>query len=82
MITISGIRRLAPLSADGDTNAWTTEAEGLIRHEALAQIQRVVLRDGEGFQLAMGGIQDALDLLRKKTGNKVTKGRIRPWGCV
>lgn len=80
-ITISGIARLAPLSSDGDSNAWTTEAESLIRHEALAQLYRIVLRDPDGFQLAMGGVQDALALLKKKTTSKVTAGRIRPWGC-
>ena len=81
-ITLSGIARLVPLSADGDSNAWTTEAESLIRHQALAEIYRVVLRDPEGFRLAQGGIVDALDLLRGKTSPKVSKGRVRAWGYV
>lgn len=81
-ITINGIARLAPLSAGTDSNAWTTEAEALTRHQALAEIYRTVLRDAEGYQLAMGGVADALELLDAKSSNKLGTGRIRPWGNV
>lgn len=81
-ITVSGIKRLEPLSDDGDTNAWTTEAEALIRHQALAEMYRTVLRDADGFQIALGGVQDAAHLLQRKSSGKVAVGRIRPWGHV
>ena len=37
-ITVSYVTRLTTLSADADTNAWTTEAEELIRHAAKRKI--------------------------------------------
>lgn len=37
-VTLSYIYRLAELSADGDTNAWTTDAEELIRQGAKRRI--------------------------------------------
>lgn len=82
VITISGLARLAPLSADEDTNAWTTEAEALIRHQALCELYRVVLRDTDGFALAQGGVQDALALLSRKSSGKLMTGRITAWGNV
>lgn len=37
-ITVSYVNKLTALSADADTNAWTTEAEELIRHAAKRKI--------------------------------------------
>lgn len=37
-ITLSYVYRLAALSADGDTNAWTTDAEELVRQGAKRRI--------------------------------------------
>lgn len=79
-IDVSGLARLATLK-DGDTNAWTDEAESLIRHQALAEIFRTVTRDPDGFQLANGAVQDALVYLKAKSSNKITRGRIKAWGC-
>lgn len=81
-ITISGLAKLATISADTDTNAWTDEAESLIRHQALADLYRVTTRDPEGFQLALGGVQDAFSYLKRKSSSKLNRGRIRAWGYV
>lgn len=80
VITISGLARLATLSAADDTNAWMTEAEPLIRHQALCEIYRSVLRDADGFQMANGGVQDAYATLKRKSSGKLMTGRIRAWG--
>jgi hypothetical protein len=79
-ITVSGLARLSTLSAGTDTNAWTDEAESLTRHQALAEIFRTVLRDGDGFQFALGGVQDAVEHLKRKGTGKIMTGRVRAWG--
>ncbi len=81
-ITISGLAKLATVSDDADTNAWTNEAEFLIRHQALANLYRFPLRDGDGFAMANGAIADAVSALKRKTGSKLNRGRIRAWGYV
>lgn len=77
-LTVSGLARLATL-ADDESNAWTTEAEPLIRHQALCELYRTVLRDAEGFQLANGGVVDAVSMLTRKSTGKLTTGRLRAW---
>ena len=81
-ITISGLASLPTLSVGTDTNAWMVEGEALIRHQALAEIYRTILRDADGFQLALGGVQGAVAYLKRKTSSKVGTGRIRAWGYV
>lgn len=51
-VTGSYIQRLTALSADGDSNAWTTDAEELIRLRAKIILFRDVIRDTGAFQEA------------------------------
>lgn len=44
-VYMTGQIRLAALSADGDTNAWTTDAQQLIRAAAKAKLYRDVIQD-------------------------------------
>lgn len=70
--------RLADLSADGDSNAWTTYAEPLIRYRATQLIHQTVSRDAEGAALLEPLIAKALADLRAETSRRKTTGRIRP----
>lgn len=77
--TISGLVRLGTLSDGGDTNAWMTEGDDLIRNQAKMILYRDVLRDQAGMQFAQMAIAEALVALERKTGGKVGS-RIAPWG--
>ncbi len=46
-MTIVHLPRLAALSADGDSNAWTNDAEELIRSRAKVDVMRNVIRGPE-----------------------------------
>jgi hypothetical protein len=46
-ITISGTKRLTALASSGDSNAWTQDAEALIRCEAKLDLYLNVLKDDE-----------------------------------
>lgn len=47
---ISGVEKLATLSATADTNAWMTDAEALIRSHAKAHLYRHVIQKPEQAQ--------------------------------
>lgn len=80
-INIDGLARLgpAPLSADGDTNAWMIAGEMLIRQQAKYIIYRDVIRDAEGKANAGEGIQEAQFQLERKGSAKLMTGYQRPW---
>lgn len=46
-ITLSGTKRLSALSASNDSNAWTCDAEALIRCEAKLDLYTNVLKDAD-----------------------------------
>jgi hypothetical protein len=76
---ISGTERFAMLSADGDTNAWMTDAEELIRYAAKKRLAVDVLHDAEPIQnSAIWGEmeRDALRALRNETVRRLSSGRI------
>jgi len=77
----SGLARLSPnpLSADGDTNAWLTEAEPLIRQHAKMVLYRDVVRDAEGGALAVEGMKEAEHMLKRKMAAKAFIGTQRAW---
>lgn len=70
-------RRLDAL-ADGDSNAWTTEAVDLIRETAKGFLYSDPLRDMEGMQVANGKAELALGNLRRETSARISTGVIRP----
>ena len=78
-LTLYGLARLSTLSADLDSNSWTTEGEALIRHQAKLLVYRDVLRDPDGVMLAQSAIESALEPLKRKMGAKLMTGRVKPW---
>lgn len=79
LVTLSGLIYFTTLSADDDTNAWTTEAEQLIRHHAKADLFANVTRNDKEAQKMAGLVTTVfLPELRKKTIQKANLGRLRP----
>jgi len=71
-IRISGIWRLTALSADGDSNVWTTEAEELIRSRAKWDIWRNVLKEEQQAQIAKATEGEAYAALKRETTHRLT----------
>lgn len=69
--------RLAAL-ADGDSNAWTTEAEALIRRQARQFIRSEIEQDHDGAAAIQPLIDRALGGLLAETSRRAATGRIRP----
>ena len=88
-VTMSCLEKLTALSADADSNVWTTDAEELIRERAKAKLRINYLRDPDaiaearGFMLtdeqymSIGEKQAHLSLVDTATDRIVT-GQIRP----
>lgn len=71
-IRISGIWRLTALSADADSNVWTTEAEELIRSRAKWDIWRNVLKEEQQAQIAKASESEAYAALKRETTHRLT----------
>lgn len=56
-LTWSGLFEEPALSASADTNDWMTKGELLIRHTARMTILRDYIRDTEGAQLCLAGME-------------------------
>jgi hypothetical protein len=69
--------KLAALSADNQSNAWTTEAVDLTRESAKYRIYKNILRDAEGAALAADGVRSALETLRAETSARMGTGLIQ-----
>lgn len=68
VVTLSGVTyRLAALSADGDENAWTTDAEELIRQAAKRILMSDVTKELPPGSAATPAEMMAFDALRKET---------------
>lgn len=67
-----------PYPADGDTNAWTDDAEDLIRSHAKMLLFLDVLQDDEGAMRMQNKIPVLLDFLRAETSKRTVNGRITP----
>lgn len=76
-IALSGIYRLNTLSADTDTNAWTSDAELLIRSRAKFELATHVLRDADLAATMKAAEIDALARLKGETLKRSPR-RIRP----
>jgi hypothetical protein len=69
---------LDPLVNDSDSNAWTNDAEQLIRCHAKLLLYANVLEDTEGMQRMQVQIQSYMDSLTYQTTARMATGRIRP----
>lgn len=77
-ITLVGTYRPAALSGDTDTNAWTNDAEPLIRNCALRIIHRDITLDQDKMQLAAQAELEALADVRGETTRRQGASGIRP----
>lgn len=66
-VTISFVYRLTALSAAGDSNAWTDDAEELIRNRAASEIWDKVLKEEARADRCRIWEQQALDALMSET---------------
>jgi hypothetical protein len=71
-IRISGVWRLTALSADADTNVWTTEAEELIRSRAKWDLWRNVLKEEQQAQISKQTESEAYAALKRETTHRLT----------
>lgn len=78
LVTLAYVQRLAALSADGDTNAWTGEADELIRARAKADLYANVIRDLQEAAPMRALEAEALARLRGETVQRAAVGRITP----
>lgn len=76
-VTLSGTPRLTALAALGDENAWTDDAEELIRCAAKRRLFMHVLLDDANTQRMVAAERDALIALRGETTRRGTSGRMR-----
>lgn len=79
-IAASRLQRITALSADADTNVWTTEGYDLIRCEAIAHLARGILKDpalAAQAEAQIYGPRGYLYMLKAETARRA-KSRIRP----
>ncbi len=77
-ITVSGQTKYTELSADADTNVWTTDAEDLIEARARWWLYKRVILDAEQASLAKEEELEALQALREKTAHLKDSGGLMP----
>lgn len=70
--------RLPALTDDNDSNAWTDDAERLIRAYAKQLLYLDTLEDDQGATRMQPIIESALSDLRTETSARMGTGRIRP----
>lgn len=77
-IRLSGLFKLPVLAADGDQNAWTNEAEDVIRHRAKSIFYSQYLRDDANAARAAALEGAARERLILTTARRLAGGDIRP----
>lgn len=77
-IRLSGLFKLPALVVDGDANAWTGDAEELVRHRAKAILYGQYLRDDANAARATSLEMAALERLSTTTARRLSSGGIRP----
>jgi hypothetical protein len=77
-IRLSGLFKLPALVADGDANAWTEDAEELVRHRAKAILYSQYLRDDANAGRAAALEMTAFERLSSTTARRLASGGIRP----
>jgi hypothetical protein len=76
-MTISYQKRLADLSASGDSNAWTNQARNLIRFYADADVSLNTLQDDDRFATFKAQEGTELMRLRSEAQRRVMRGKTR-----
>lgn len=71
-VRISGLVRITTLSADGDTNAWTTDAEELIRARSKVDLASNVVYAPEIASMASELAGAALRVLKAETARRLS----------
>lgn len=88
-LTISYVYELSEISqsaTDGATNAWTNEAEELVRLHAMSDVLRHRIRGPEAIAEADnldrrgGKIERVYKTLRRRANRQESTGRLTPWG--
>lgn len=74
---ISGTQKFTAPSASGDTNAWFTDAEELIRHRAKYNVYMDVIMDPDNAAICAQREKQALSALLSKSVIRGS-GRVRP----
>ena len=69
---ITGLAQIAAPAADGDSSAWTNEAQDLIVARASFTLYRDQFRDTTGAQIAAGAAAEALGRLKRETARRLT----------
>jgi hypothetical protein len=77
-VRLSGLFKLPTLTADGDQNAWTTEAEELVRNRAKSILYSQYLRDDANAARAAALETAARERLSATTARRLAAGDIRP----
>ena len=77
-VRLSGLFKLPALVADGDANAWTEDAEELVRHRAKAILYSQYLRDDANAARATALEFAAAERLSATTARRMSSGEIRP----
>jgi len=77
-VRVSGVFALSDLSATGDTNAWMTDAEALIRSRAKRELLTHVIRDAEGAAAMAQAEAEELQSLIQETNARSSTGSIVP----
>lgn len=75
-----GLRDLGTLTATSDTNAWTTEAEALIRNRAKKEIAEAILAAPDLAAIYETAELRALKALRSRTTSRRASKTLRPMG--
>lgn len=76
-LRMSYVRELQPLSADDDTNAWTTDGERLIRSRVLWTLYATRIKDFEAAQAAKALENEELDQHERVTSVQLFTGHTR-----
>lgn len=77
VLTISYQYILTTLSASGDSNFWTNDAESLIRARAKKLVALHVMGDEDLAQRMAAVEMEELSAMRKRTNKLITSGRIK-----
>ncbi len=71
--------RIVPLSADSDSNDWTTAAKNLIRYTALKRLYAYPIRNVQEQQSADAAGMRELEYLRRETERRQRSGEMAPY---
>lgn len=74
---VIGAESLTPLSADADTNAWTNDAESLIRARAKYHLYKHVIKDDQQADAQNDTVSMLYSTMRNRTTDRASTGKIR-----